>query len=60
MGLRPVYRVEPNSMKWKRCVGPLQWRYEDNGFAITFSHTFNNFNPDTDKAYIAWTYPFSF
>lgn len=60
MGLRPVYRVQPNSMKWKRCPGPLQWRYEESGFAVTFSHTFNNFNTDTDKAFFAWTYPFSF
>ena len=60
MGLRPVYRVQPNSMKWKRCPGSLQWRYEETGFSITFSHTFNNFNPETDKAFFAWTYPFSF
>ena len=25
MGLRPVYRVSPNSMKWKRCSGMLKW-----------------------------------
>ena len=23
MGLRPVYRIHPHSMKWKRCMGPL-------------------------------------
>ena len=58
MGLRPVYRVSPNSMKWKRCQGPLSWNYEGN-FQIKFSHTFTNFKPD-DTAYFAWTYPYSF
>ena len=43
MGLRPVYRVSPNSMKWKRCPGALYWGKDDN-FWIKFSHTFNNFN----------------
>ena len=60
MGLRPVYRVQPNSMKWKRCTGSLQWRYDDNGFSVTFTHTFNNFNSETDTAFFAWTYPWSF
>ena len=59
MGLRPVYRVSPNSMKWKRCQGPLYWNYEGN-FQIKFTHTFSNFNSETDTAYFAWTYPYSF
>ena len=59
MGLRPVYRVSPNSMKWKRCQGPLSWSYEGN-FQITFSHTFSNFNAGSDTAFFAWTYPYSF
>ena len=59
MGLRPVYRVSPNSMKWKRCQGHLSWSYDQN-FQIKFSHTFQNFNPNTDTAYFAWTYPYSF
>ena len=27
---------------------------------MTFTHTFTNFDPETDTAYFAWTYPFSF
>lgn len=47
-------------MKWKRCQGSYQWKYEENSFNVTFTHTFNNFNSQTDTAYFAWTYPFSF
>ena len=39
----------------------MSTRYEENnGFNITFQHIFNNFNPATDKAFFAWTYPWSF
>jgi len=27
---------------------------------VTFAHTFSNFSAETDTAYFAWTYPFSF
>ena len=60
MGLRPVYRVSPNSMKWKRCQGLLTWNNNEENFQIKFAHTFTNFNPETDTAYFAWTYPYSF
>lgn len=61
MGLRPVYRIKPNSMKWKRCMGPLSWHSAaDGNFEIRFSHTFSNWNAKTDKAYFAWHYPYSF
>ena len=60
MGLRPVYRVHPNSMKWKRCNGMLQWGQSDGEFNIKFTHHFNNFKSETDTAYFAWTYPYSF
>lgn len=59
MGLRPVYRVSPASMKWKRCQGNLSWG-NDGNFWIKFSHTFTNFNKASDTAYFAWTYPYSF
>jgi hypothetical protein len=62
MGLRPVYRVSPNSMKWKRCTGPIRWELDDarQNLQVTWTHTFNNFNAETDTAYFAWTYPYSF
>ena len=60
MGLRPVYRVTPNSRKWKRCQGFLTWNNNEENFQIKFAHTFTNFNPETDTAYFAWTYPYSF
>ena len=61
MGLRPVYRVQPSAMTWKRCSGSLQWCQEpDSGFSVTFQHTFSNFNAETDTVFFAWTYPFSF
>ena len=60
MGLRPVFRVSPNSMKWKRCNGSLKWEILEGHFSITFTHTFNNFKTDSDTAYFAWTYPYSF
>ena len=47
-------------MKWKRCHGSLQWSQEENEFNIKFTHLFNNFKSDTDTAYFAWTYPYSF
>lgn len=25
MGLRPVFRVSPTNMNWRRCNGPIQW-----------------------------------
>ena len=61
MGLRPVYRVKPNSMKWKQFKGPLSYGTgPDGNFEIRFSHTFSNFDAQTDTAYFAWTYPYSF
>lgn len=61
MGLRPVFRVSPNFMKWKRQQGYLRWDQTDSeGFVISFNHTFQNFNSSTDTAYFAWTYPYSF
>ena len=60
MGLRPVFRIAPGQMKWKRSTGSLKWNYEENKhFSITFTHTFDNFK-DRDVAYFAWTYPYSF
>jgi hypothetical protein len=37
MGLRPVYRIAPDSMKWKRQQGYLRWdQTETDGFCISF------------------------
>ena len=44
MGLRPVWRVSPDSMKWKRQQGMLKWDQTDDGFCISFAHCFQNFN----------------
>ena len=30
MGLRPVYRIAPHSMKWRRCTGPIEWHMSEN------------------------------
>ena len=60
MGLRPVYRVSPHSMKWKRACGSLKWDYQEGHFCVTFTHTFTNFNSESDVAYFAWTYPYSY
>lgn len=40
MGLRPVYRVSPDSMKWKRQQGMLRWDHTDEGFCVSFAHCF--------------------
>ena len=29
MGLRPVYRIHPNSMKWRRCTNQVSWNLDD-------------------------------
>lgn len=60
LGLRPVYRVHPNAMKWKRTSGLCQWNYGNEGFNVTFTHTFTDFNTTRDTVYFAWTYPYSF
>jgi hypothetical protein len=62
MGLRPVYRIAPHSMKWRRCTGPIQWNTSENGqsFIVTWTHTFSNYSSETDTIYFAWTYPYSF
>jgi hypothetical protein len=61
MGLKPVYRTYPNSMKWKRCSGQLKYETSENGqsFIVTWTHNFLNFNPAIDTVYFAWTYPYS-
>lgn len=38
----------------------LTWNNNEENFQIKFAHTFTNFNPETDTAYFAWTYPYSF
>jgi len=62
MGLRPVFRTSPHSMKWKRFTGPITWgmNEENTGFMITWTYQITNFNPETDTMYWAWTYPYSF
>ena len=60
MGLRPVFRIAPYNMKWRRCQGNLKWNYEENKhFSITWTHHFESFR-EQDVAYFAWTYPYSF
>ena len=60
-GLKPVFRILPNSKKWKRCGGQVTWAYKNDGFELTWTHHFNVFNSERDDtAYFAWTYPYSF
>ena len=63
LGLRPVYRIAPHSMKWRRFTGPIRWDLDDakQNLHVTWTHNFgSNFDPKTDTAYWAWTYPYSF
>ena len=41
-------------------TGTVIWEYLENHFSITFTHCFNNFKTNSDTAYFAWTYPYSF
>lgn len=62
MGLRPVYRIHPHSMKWRRCTGPIRWDLDEarQNLLVTWTHTFKEFSPESDTIYFAWTYPYSF
>lgn len=33
---------------------------ENTSFQVTWTHTFSNYDPDTETVYFAWTYPYSF
>ena len=43
MGLRPVYRTSPHSMKWKRFNGQITWgmNEENTAFQVNWTHTFS-------------------
>ena len=62
MGLRPVFRIAPHSMKWRRCAGPCHWEQDEakQNLLVTWTHNFGQVNPQTDTIYFAWTYPYSF
>jgi hypothetical protein len=54
-----VYRVLPKtSKKWKRIPGNVDFGKGEEGYQVTFSHTFNNEEPG-ETHYFAFSYPFS-
>ena len=62
MGLRPVYRIHPHSMKWRRCTNQVSWNLDDakQNFHVHWVFNMHQVNPETDTIFFAWTYPYTF
>ena len=59
-GLKPVYRVMPKaSKKWKRIPGNVDFGKGEEGYQVTFSHTFTEDATEEETYYFAFSYPYS-
>ncbi len=59
-GLKPVYRVMPKaSKKWKRIPGNVDFGKGEEGYQVTFSHTFTEDATQEETYYFAFSYPYS-
>ena len=55
-----MYRVLPKaSKKWKRVPGSVDFGKGEEGYQVTFSHTFTDEATEEETYYFAFSYPYS-